>query len=127
MGIKRCWLILKIEGTKEVLILKRSNTSRNKGQWDFIGGSSKGKIKPRKLIRKEALEEIGFIPKLSHLLTLNRKLSTYHYFMGTIKKGKLSNIQLNHEHSKFDTLDLIKLRKKKKLHHSIRIYLTHNT
>lgn len=124
--LKRCWLILKVEGTKEMLILKRSKHSRNKGQWDFIGGSSTGKINPRKLIRKESLEEIGFIPKLSLLLTVNKKRSTYHYFTGTIKKERLNSIQLNYEHSKFDTLDIIKLRRKKKLHHSIKTFLLNN-
>lgn len=123
MALKRVWLILKLEGTKKVLILKRSKKSNNPKQWDFIGGSSQGKIKPRKLIRKESLEEIGFIPEMSLLLTFYRKASVYHYYIGVIKKEELSNIELNYEHSKFDTLEINKLRKKKKLHHSIRFYL----
>ena len=124
MVFKRVWLILKIQGTNKIVILKRSKQSNNPKQWDFIGGSSQGKIKPRKLIRKESLEEIGFIPKMSLLLTFYRKGSVYHYYLGIIKKKELSNIQLNYEHSKFDTLEINKLRKKRKLHHSIRFYLS---
>lgn len=123
MAIKRVWLILKIKGTNRVVILKRSKHSNNAKQWDFIGGSSQGKIKPRKLIRKESLEEIGFIPEMNLLLTFYRKGSVYHYYLGVIKKSELNNIELNYEHSKFDTLEVNKLRKKRKLHHSIRFYL----
>lgn len=124
MRLKRAWLVLNILGTKKLLILKRSKHSNNKGQWDFIGGSSRGKIKPRKLIRKESFEEIGLIiPKLGLLSIVKKNQSTYYYFKGSISKKDLSNIQLNYEHSKYEILDLIKLRKKKRLHHSIRVYL----
>jgi hypothetical protein len=124
MALKRVWLILKVEGTDKLLILKRSKSSNNPKQWDFIGGSSQGKIKPRKLIRKESLEEIGFIPRMSLLSTFYKKGSVYHYYIGVIKKTELINIQLNYEHSKFDTLELHKLRKKRKLHHSVKFYLS---
>lgn len=125
--ITRSWLILKVKNTNKVVILKRSKSSRNKGQWDFIGGSSnKKRVNPRKLIRKESLEEIGFtLPYITRGLRVVAKYSTYHYFISRITKKELACIELSYEHTQYKLIDINKLRFHKKLHHSIRIYLKH--
>lgn len=124
MSLKRAWLILKVRGTDKVVILKRSRFSNNKKQWDFVGGSSLKKIEPRKLIRKESYEEIGLHLKTLTLLSIVKsRRSTYYYFTSFISKKEVKNLELNYEHSKIKLLDLIKLRKKKRLHHSIKVYL----
>lgn len=123
--LRRAWLILRVKGTNKVLILKRSKKSRNSGQWDFIGGSSrKRRLDPRKLIRKESFEEIGFnLPYTTLRLTVVARFSTYYYFTSVITSKQLKKIQLSHEHSDYDLISISRLRKLKNKHHSIRIYL----
>lgn len=123
--LKRAWLILRVKGTNKVLILKRSKKSRNSGQWDFIGGSSrKRRLNPRKLIRKETLEEIGFnLPYITLRLTVIARYSTYYYFTSVITPKELKGIELSHEHKNYDLVSINRLRKIKNKHHSIRIYL----
>lgn len=125
--LTRSWLILRVEGTHKILILKRSKKSRNPGQWDFIGGSStKRRIDPRKLIRKETIEEIGFVlPYVTRRITVWAKFSIYHYFISTITLKQLKTIELSHEHSAYKIVNVNKLRHMKRLHHSIKIYLNH--
>lgn len=121
----RAWLILRLKGTNKVVILKRSKKSRNSGQWDFIGGSSRmRRYKPRKLIRKESLEEIG-IPlfKIKTEMIIRNKYSTYYYFSTTLSSKDLERLQLNYEHSEVKLLPIHKLTYIKKAHHSIRTYL----
>jgi 8-oxo-dGTP pyrophosphatase MutT (NUDIX family) len=121
----RSWLILNVKGTNKVVILKRSKKSRNKGQWDFIGGSSnKERLNPRKLIRKECKEEIGFIPiHLTSLLVVVEKFSTYYYYTSEISLEKLEKLRLSHEHCDIKLIKQTNLRFHKKLHHSIKIFL----
>lgn len=120
----RAWLILKVKGTNKVVILKRSKKSRNKGQWDFIGGSSnKERLNPRKLIRKECKEEIGFIPlRLTSKLVVVEKFSIYYYYLAEISYNKLVKLKLNYEHSDIRLVETQNLRFQKNLHHSIKIY-----
>ena len=121
----RAWLILRLKGTNKVLVLKRSKCSRNKKQWDFIGGSTNRKrVNPRNLIRKESSEEIGFTPPyLVTKLVVVAKFSIYHYFISSISNKELENIQLSHEHTHYKLININKLRLLKNTHHSIRIFL----
>ena len=125
--LTRAWLILKLKGTNKVVILKRSKKSNNSGQWDFIGGSSRRKrINPRKLIKKESVEEIGLpLMKVTLIKIIPAKRSTYHYYVSEISRKQFNSLELNYEHSKIKLLAMNKLAKKKnkRLHHSIRIYL----
>lgn len=125
--LTRAWLILKIKDTNKVVILKRSKKSNNSGQWDFIGGSSnKKRVNPRKLIRKESVEEIGFpLMKLTNVKVIYANNSIYYYYISEISRKKIKSLELNYEHSKMKLLAMNKLAKKKKkrLHHSIRVYL----
>lgn len=125
--LTRSWLILKVKNTNKVVILKRSKSSRNKRQWDFIGGSSnKKRVNPRKLIRKESTEEIGYaLPYITRSLRVIAKYSTYHYFVSTITRKELAYLKLSHEHTQYKLIDINKLRFHKKLHHSITTYLKH--
>lgn len=125
MKLIRSWLILKVENTNKVVILKRSKKSRNSHQWDFIGGSAKRrKISPRKLIRKESYEEIGFMPsRLRSSLVVVEKLSIYYYYISTISLKQLAKLELSKEHSNIKVVNMNKLRKQKNLHHSIKIFL----
>jgi 8-oxo-dGTP pyrophosphatase MutT (NUDIX family) len=122
---KRAWLILYVIGLNKIIILKRSKTSKNPKQWGLIGGStSRRKLSPRKLIRKESNEEIGFNP--THLILVHRfvtKQSAYYYYISTIREEQLPELRLNYEHSSLKLANLSKLRYKKKLHHSIEVYL----
>lgn len=121
----RSWLILRLKGTNKVLVLRRSKYSRNKNQWDFIGGSSnKKRVNPRKLIRRESFEEIGFTPPyLVSKLVVVAKFSIYYYFISTIDKNQLESIRLSHEHRDFKFININKLKLLKNKHHSIRIFL----
>lgn len=121
----RSWLILKVKGTNKVVVLKRSKSSRNSGQWDFIGGSSKRRrANPRKLIRKESIEEIGFtLPFITNRLIIVSKYSTYYYFVSRITKKELAHLRLSHEHSRYKLIDINKLRYQRSLHHSIKLFL----
>lgn len=125
MKLKRAWLIITVQGTNKVLLLKRSKSSRNSKQWDFIGGSSTSRrLSPRKLIRKECKEEIGLIPlRLSNRLVVVEKYSIYHYFICTISPDKLDRIKLSKEHTDFKLVNIHKLRLQRNLHHSVRIFL----
>lgn len=125
--ITRSFLILRVKGTNKVVVLKRSKKSRNSGQWDFIGGSSKKRrVNPRNLIRKESQEEIGFtLPYSTLRLSLVAKYSIYHYFISTITPKQLKDIQLSHEHSKYDLISINKLKLIKKQHNSIKLFLKH--
>lgn len=125
LKLKRAWLILRLKSTNKIVILKRSKTSNNAKQWDFIGGSSKKRgINPRKLIRKESYEEIGFNPPFLVLrdIIIN-KFSIYYYYSSTISYKELESLELSHEHSRLKFISLIKLKKRKNLHHSIKTYL----
>lgn len=128
MKIIRSWLIVKLKDTNKVIILKRSKKSRNSKQWDFIGGSGKWKkLNPRKLIRKESREEIGFKPpRLSLRGVVFEKLSIYYYFITEINQKQFDRLKLSKEHSNLKLVSLHKLRNHKKLHHSIRIFLKNN-
>ena len=123
----RSWLLLRLKGTNKVVVLKRSKLSRNKKQWDFIGGSSNRKrVNPRKLIRKESIEEIGFTPPyLISRLVVVAKFSIYYYFTSVITKEQLEIIILSHEHTQYKLININKLRYLKNTHHSIRIFIKH--
>lgn len=122
--IKRVWLILQLEDTREVIILKRSKHSRNPKQWDFIGGSSRKRKNPRNLIRKESLEEIGLVLSgISLIKTTYNKKSIYYYFTSIISRDELSRLELNYEHSAMKLIHFSKLKTKKKLHHSIKVFI----
>jgi len=123
--LTRAWLILRLKGTNRIVILKRSKKSNNPKQWDFIGGSSRKKrLNPRKLIRKESLEEIGLpLMRVTLHQVVKAKRSTYHYFISDISRKQMNSLELNYEHSKMKLLPITKLAKKRRLHHSIKIYL----
>ena len=123
--VTRAWLILRVKKTKKVIVLQRSKHSRNKGQWDFIGGSSnKRKVNPRKLIWKEYIEEIGFNPSyLQKDLVIVTKRSIYHYFSSTINEKQLESLELSKEHKDLKVVNINKLENIEKLHHSIKMFL----
>lgn len=123
----RAWLILKIKGTNKVVIMKRSKKSNNPRQWDFIGGSTRRKrVNPGKLIRKESIEEIGLpLMKMTLEKMVYAKDSMYYYYTSEISRKQFNSLQLNYEHSKIKLLAMNKLvkKKRKRLHHSILIYI----
>jgi 8-oxo-dGTP pyrophosphatase MutT (NUDIX family) len=126
--IKRAWLIVHIIGTNKIAILKRSKTSRNPGQWGFVGGSSKKeRLSPRKLIRKESHEEIGLTFSQSTMVnSLVRRNSIYYYFITNITLEQFNKLKLNYEHSRIKLINPNKLINKRRLHHSIKVYLRNN-
>jgi len=118
------WCLVIDRQQNKVLVLKRSKTSNNKGQWDFPGGSKKGFKNHRKLIYKELLEEIGFKPpRLSYRLSIVSKGKRYHYYV--YYKGHKVNPQLSGEHTKYKWVRLHKLNLLKNAHKSIKIFNKH--
>ena len=116
------WLVVLNKNTKKVLILKRSDSSNNRGKWDFPGGSTKGLKSHRKLIYKETLQEIGIRPtKLSFIYSVRRKNKKYHYYMYFVKEDILPT--LSHEHSDFKWVKIYKLKYLKKLHLSVKVFI----
>ena len=128
--MRASWIVLislaKDGKGNELLILKRSPTMRNPGQWCLAGGSSKRK-KPRKLANKEAREEIGIdlkqLDKSFKLPKLELDDKDYHYYIYFVDKNKL-NIILDHESTKYKWVGFKKL-KKHKLHKSVKLLLKH--
>ena len=118
------WCIVIDKVKNKVLVLKRSKASNNKGQWDFPGGSARGKKNHRKLIYKELLEEVGFKPpRLSYIYSIVINKKRYHYYV--YYKGQNVNPELSSEHTKYKWVTLHKLKFLNNPHKSVKIFTNH--
>lgn len=120
------WVIFIDKKKKKVLLLKRSDQVKNSGQWCFPGGSSK-KTKPKKLAKKEALEEVGLKLKDIDLLLEVPTTDKNYYFYVYYLKIKSTYISLDLESSKYKWQYISKIRKQKNLHKSVKLFLDNFT
>lgn len=119
--ITTSWVIFIRENTGEVLITKRSKVVRNPKMWNFPGGSTKKKLKPKKLARKEAWEEVGLtMGKIKSVLVVRTTYKSYFYYLVPITT---EDIKLNYESSKYRWCEIDKLKGIKKKHKSLNLFL----
>lgn len=86
----------------KVLLLKRSKSSNNPGQWNFPGGTVEKKDSAKQTIVKEISEEVGIKIKKKDVKFLDQfhmKNKIVVFFTTSFKKKP--NINLNEESSRF--------------------------
>lgn len=87
--------------TKRFLYLLRTD-KKNPGAWGIPGGKIESDETLREGIMRECLEEIGFFPKVSKLVPIQKFVNntfTYHTFFCAIETEFIPN--LNNEHCGF--------------------------
>ena len=122
--IRAAWLIILDSKKGKVLIIKRSQSVNNPGQWGFPGGSTRKKMhKAKKLAKKEALEEVGIKVKgISLILKVPLRIKKHFFYVYYTKKGK-TPIVLNYESDKYKWVKINDLHKHKNLHKPVLVFL----
>lgn len=108
-------------GSGKVLVVKRSKEVNNPGQWNFPGGSST-KRKPKSLVKKEALEEVGVeVEKVKLILEVDTVSKRHHFYIMYLpcKVG----VTLNYESTEYRWVKINRLRKFKGKHKSVKLFL----
>src|SRR5262245_57197843 len=91
---------------KQVLLLKRSNSSKHAGTWDIPGGGTKNNETALENAIRETKEEC----KLTHITGVKYgsiENDSWTTFIFNVKKT--FDVHLNHEHSAWDWVDLEKV------------------
>ena len=69
------WIAVACPSSGRVLLAKRSQTTRNSGQWNFFGGGLDRGERPKKTARRELREEAGIQVGDSRLVPLGEAVS----------------------------------------------------
>lgn len=69
------WVAVACPTTGRVILAKRSQATRNAGQWNFFGGGLDRGERPEKTARRELREEAGLIVDAGHLVPLAEAVS----------------------------------------------------
>lgn len=125
------WVALQDKVSGDILILKRSNKTKNKNQWCLPGGSKRKRGGLTNLAIKELKEETGvdidkeiFTNKAKKHIILTKK-KNYVIFKIKVNRGDI-NIEINEESKDYKWVNPILLLtryKLSKLHNSLKIYL----
>lgn len=119
---KSAWVIVRNSG--KILILKRSNSSNNSGQWNFPGGSIDPGEVPIISAYRELKEEAGLNIKLFEVCTIHTANGLLYYFNGI---ARTKNVKIDKESSKFKWVEVdYLLKNKSNFHKSINTFFNLN-